>query len=109
MTTAATTTTTTTTTTANINSYSIPSVFFKRMSKEFHQHFTRSFYLRRLRPCIPIDLFWFNRLIASIFAYFICENNHCNHFVKPYQNCGWLAKLANFLTSFLTSFNCYFC
>jgi len=44
------------------------------------------------KALLPIESFWFNRLIVIIFAYFNCKNNRYNCFVKAYQNCGWLEK-----------------
>ncbi len=38
---------------------------------------------RALRSVIIVSLKSFNRLIASIFAYYNRENNRHNHFVKP--------------------------
>jgi len=51
-------------------------------------------------PCIPIDSFRFNRLIAIIFAYFNRKNNRYNRFVRAYRNCGWLAKICKFFNKF---------
>ncbi len=40
---------------------------------------------RALRSVIIVSLKLFNRLIASIFAYYNRENNHYNRFVKAYR------------------------
>jgi len=40
------------------------------------------------------------RLITIIFAYYNRKNNPYNHFVKPYQNFGWLAKTWEFFNEF---------
>jgi hypothetical protein len=41
--------------------------------------------IRALRSVIIVSLKSFNRLIASIFAYYNCENNCYNRFVKAYR------------------------
>jgi len=38
-----------------------------------------------LGPCVPLESFRFNRLIASIFAYYNGENNRYNRFIKAYR------------------------
>ncbi len=60
----------------------------------------KDFILLTQRPCIPIDSFWFNCLIAIIFAYFNRKNNCYNHLVEAYQNCRWLAKTFKFFNKF---------
>ncbi len=38
-----------------------------------------------LGPCVPLESFRYNRLIASIFAYYNRENNRYNRFVKAWK------------------------
>jgi len=38
----------------------------------------------KIGPCVPLESFRYNRLIASIFAYYNRENNRYNRFVKAY-------------------------
>ncbi len=39
----------------------------------------------KVRPCVPIESFCYNRLIVIIFAYFNCKNNCYNCIIKAYQ------------------------